>query len=72
LFILAETWFAILFTVIVEIVPCDIRSMCVGVFLFIMDSIGGNLAILVELLKNVTNYRTALYVFFAGSVGASK
>merc|ERR1711874_375350 len=37
----AETWFAILFTVLVEIVPSSIRSVCIGTFLFLMNNVGG-------------------------------
>ena len=29
-YFLAETWFAILFTVLVEIVPNEVRSVCIG------------------------------------------
>ena len=68
----AETWFAVLFTVIVEIVPVDVRAVCIGIFLFIMNNIGGNLPILVDPISELYDYRTALYIFFPGMVGTSK
>lgn len=68
----AETWFAILFTVIVEIVPSEVRSACTGIFLFIMTNVGGNLPIAVEPVKNAFDFRTALYILFSGFVGASR
>ena len=37
----AETWFAILFTVIVEIVPSNTRGLCTAVFLCVMNIIAG-------------------------------
>ena len=73
LFIPAETWFAVLFTVLVEIVPAEIRSLCIGIFLFLMNNIGGNLPTVVAVVSDATNnLRTALYIFFPGLVGASK
>ena len=68
----AETWFAILFTVIVEIVPLEIRSGVVGIFLFLMNNIGGNLPVVVEPVKDATDYRTALLIFYPGFVGLSE
>ena len=70
--LLAETWFAILFTVIVEIVPADVRAVVVGIFLFLMNNIGGNIPILVEPLEDATSKRTALLIMYAGMVGLSK
>jgi len=68
----AETWFAILFTVIVEIVPAEVRSVVLGLFLFGMNNIGGNLPIVVDPIADKYNYRTALLIFFPGFVGASE
>ena len=61
-----------LFTVIVEIVPAEIRSACIGIFLFLMNNIGGNLPTLVALLSKETSLKTTLYIFFPGFVGASE
>ena len=41
IFIAAETWFAVLFTVMVEVVPTDVRSIVIAIFLFLMNNIGG-------------------------------
>ncbi len=68
----AETWYSILFTVLVEIVPADLRSGCIGIFNFFMNNVGGNLPVLVEVVKEWTDYRTSLLIFYAGFVGASK
>lgn len=64
----AETWFAILFTVIVEIVPAETRAFCVGVFLFMMNMVAGNLAVLVKTAGESIGLREAMYVFFPGFV----
>ena len=42
----AETWFAILFTVIVEIVPSNTRGLCTAVFLCVMNIIAGKICTL--------------------------
>ena len=42
-YLFAETWFAILFTVIVEIVPANTRGVCTAFFLFVMNIIAGEL-----------------------------
>jgi len=69
----AETWFAVLFTVIVEIVSPEVRSTCIAIFLFSMNLVGGNLPVIVTPLKHhFGDYRTALYLVWPGflTVGA--
>ncbi len=68
----AETWFSVLFTVIVELVPAPVRAVVTGIFLFGMDNIGGNLPVVVDPVSERYDYRTALLIFFPGFVGASK
>ena len=67
----AETWFAVLFTVIVEIVDpevspyinlknvlhhfCQVRSTCIAIFLFLMNLVGGNLPVIVSPLRSYFN-----------------
>ncbi|KAH1018952.1 hypothetical protein HUJ05_006625 [Dendroctonus ponderosae] len=63
-FILAEMWFGILFAILVEIVPLHVRSTTVGVFLFVMNNIGGNLPIAVEPVSKAIGYRESLYIFY--------
>lgn len=64
-------WFGILFAILVEIVPLQVRSTLVGVFLFVMNNIGGNLPILVEPVSKAIGYRESLYIFYAGFYGIS-
>lgn len=71
-YFLAETWFAVLFTVIVEIVPPEIRSTSIAVFLFLMNLVGGNLPVIVApLRKHFDDYRTALYLVWPGFLAIS-
>ena len=70
-YIMAETWFAILFTVLVEIVPPQVRSVCIAIFLFLMNNIGGNLPVIVDPLTDMYNLRVALYIVWAGLVAIS-
>lgn len=67
----AEMWFGIVFAIVVEIVPLQVRSTTIGVFLFVMNNIGGNLPILVDPLAKSIGYRGALMVFYAGFYGVS-
>jgi len=67
----AETWFAILFTVILEIVPQNTKSITVSTFLFIMNNLGGNLPVLIEPVSDWIGFDTALNIFWPGLVGLS-
>ncbi|KAF7285511.1 hypothetical protein GWI33_010510 [Rhynchophorus ferrugineus] len=67
----AEMWFGILFAILVEIVPLRLRSTTVGIFLFVMNNIGGNLPIAVEPVSKAIGYRESLYIFYVGAYGIS-
>lgn len=68
----AEMWFGIVFAIMVEIVPLSLRSTTVGVFLFVMNNIGGNLPILVDPVSKSIGYRESISLFYAGFYGISK
>ena len=68
----SETWFAILFTVIVEICSAEFKATSVAVFLFVMNNVGGNLPVIVDPISEaLSNYRAAIYIVFPGFVGLS-
>ncbi|XP_043268427.1 putative metabolite transport protein HI_1104 isoform X2 [Venturia canescens] len=67
----AEMWFGIVFAIVVEIVPLSMRSTVVGIFLFVMNNIGGNLPILVEPTRKDIGFRESLYIYYAGFYGIS-
>jgi len=67
----AETWFAILFTVIVEIVNPDVKAISIAMFLFIMNNIGGNLPVIVSPIEDLIGYREAIYFVWPGMIGLS-
>ncbi|ALC48350.1 CG14439 [Drosophila busckii] len=67
----AEMWFGIVFAIVVEIVPLRVRSSTIGVFLFVMNNIGGNLPILVDPVAKELGYRGSLMIFYAGFYGIS-
>jgi hypothetical protein len=60
------------FAILVEIVPLSVRSTTVGVFLFVMNNIGGNLPILVDPVSKAIGYRESLYIFYGGAYFISK
>eukprot|EP00092_Neocalanus_flemingeri_P055973 GFUD01066284.1.p1 GENE.GFUD01066284.1~~GFUD01066284.1.p1 ORF type:complete len:509 (-),score=75.50 GFUD01066284.1:55-1581(-) len=63
----AETWFAVLFTVIVEIVDPEVRATCIALFLFCMNQVGGNLPVIITPLKSqLDDYRSALAIVWPG------
>ncbi|CRL01903.1 CLUMA_CG015071, isoform A [Clunio marinus] len=62
----AEMWFGIVFAVIVEIVPLEFRSSVVGIFMFVINNVGGNLPILVDPLAKMIGYRESIAIFYAG------
>lgn len=68
----AEMWFGIVFAIVVEIVPLQVRSSTIGVFLFVMNNIGGNLPILVDPVAKAIGYRGSIMIFYAGLYGVSK
>merc|ERR1712156_529206 len=72
-YLCAETWFAILFTVIVEIVSLEIRSIAIAFFIFLMNNIAGNFPVLVTTVRKSLDedYRTALYIFWPGFIAIS-
>lgn len=65
-------WFGIVFAVLVEIVPFQVRSTTVGIFLFVMNNVGGNLPILVDPVAKYLGYRTSIAIFYAGFYLLSK
>lgn len=67
----AETWFAILFTVIIEVCPPEVKSGMIGLFLFIMNNVGGNLPVIVDPLAKSMGYREAIYFIWPGCVALS-
>lgn len=65
-------WFGIVFAVLVEIVPVQVRSTTVGIFLFVMNNVGGNLPILVDPIAKSIGYRDSVTIFYAGAYIISK
>lgn len=65
-------WFGIVFAVLVEIVPVQVRSTSVAVFLFVMNNVGGNLPILVDPVAKYLGYRESVMIFYAGFYLLSK
>jgi len=71
-YLLAETWFAVLFTVIVEVVSPEVRATCIALFLFFMNQVGGNLPVVISPLKNeLDDYRMALTILWPGAMALS-
>jgi len=70
-YLLAETWFGILFVTLVEVAPPRVKTSVLGIFLFMMNNVGGNLPVLLDPLSKLVGYREALLFLFPGMVGFS-
>jgi len=62
----AEMWMGVLFAILIELVPVKVCSVIVGIFLFVMNNIGGNLPVVVNPVKDSIGYREALFIFYPG------
>lgn len=66
-YLFSETWFAVLFTVIVEIVEPEVRASCIALFLFCMNQVGGNLPVIITPIKSLLDdYRLSLALIWPG------
>ena len=66
-YLFSETWFAVLFTVIVEIVEPEVRASCIALFLFCMNQVGGNLPVIITPIKSfLDDYRLSLALIWPG------
>ena len=62
-----------MFVVLVELLPNEsVKTSALGVFLFLMNNVGGNLPVLVDPLSKAVGYRETLYMFFPAMVAASE
>jgi hypothetical protein len=60
-----------MFTILVELVPSDIRSKAVAIALFFINNVGGNTPVIVDPLSNLFTYRTAVVILYPGSLFVS-
>jgi hypothetical protein len=69
-------WVGITLAVVVEVVPAQLRTSAVAVYMFIISNIGGNMPLLVPVLKsafqnmgysNVSSLRGLQNMIFVGS-----
>jgi hypothetical protein len=51
-YIIGEMWVSVTLAVLVELVPSRIKTTSVAVYFFIISNIGGNMPLLVPVLKN--------------------
>ncbi|KAK0066290.1 MFS-type efflux pump [Biomphalaria pfeifferi] len=74
-YIIGEMWISVTLTVAVELVPSQVRTSAVAVYLFIITNIGGNLPLLVPPIaasfesrgyNQVDALRGALYILYPG------
>lgn len=71
-YLFAETWFGILFAILIELVPTNVCGFFVAVFLFVMNNVGGNLPIIVAPLSKLMGFRESLLLLYPGFYLLSK
>eukprot|EP00049_Salpingoeca_infusionum_P001038 m.44532 g.44532 ORF g.44532 m.44532 type:complete len:500 (+) comp10838_c0_seq2:443-1942(+) len=64
--IIGEMWIGVTLTIVMEMVPEDLRTLTVSVYLFIITNIGGNANILIPPLKKVVPYKWAVFIMYPG------
>ena len=64
--IIGEMWVGVTLTVVVELVPNSIRTASVAWYLFVISMIGGNMPLLVPVIKKATSLRVSLYILYPG------
>jgi len=62
----AEMWMGILFAILLELVPANVCSIIVGMFLFVMNNVGGNLPVVIAPIKDMIGFRETLFIFYPG------
>ena len=65
-YVIAETWFGIAASVVVELVPSDLTTSALSVYFFIIQIIGGNMPIFVTPITEGLNLQAAMLICFPG------
>ena len=65
-------WMGILFAILLELVPANVCSIIVGMFLFVMNNVGGNLPVVIAPIKDMIGFRETLFIFYPGGYLLSK
>lgn len=65
-------WYGVVFAILVELLPHEIRSLGMAVALFAINNFGGNVPVIISPLSNALSYRTALIYLYPGSLLLSK
>ena len=61
-----EMWIGVSLAVLIDLVPTEIRGTAIGVYLFVINAIGGNMNVLIEPLRRSMSLRMALTFAFPG------
>ena len=66
-YLTGEMWFAVALAVAMEMVPYDISSSGVALYLFVINIIGGNINLILPPLERVVGLQLAMVLLFPGS-----
>ena len=65
-------WFGVLFTILVEFFPSNMRGTAISIFIFIINNIGGNAPLIVPPIRSSLGLHKSLFLVYAGFYGFSK
>ena len=65
-YLIGEMWIGVLIAIVVDLVPVDLTTSSIAVYVFIIQIIGGNMNLLVTPISNKLGLRFALLITFPG------
>ena len=66
-YIIGEMWIGVSLAIVTHVVPFEVVSISVAIYLFIINNIGSTLNLLVPPLTALTNLQLSLVILFAGA-----
>ena len=65
-YLIGEMWIGVCIAVVVDLVPADLTTSSIAVYVFIIQIIGGNMNLLVTPITDALNLRIAMLITFPG------
>jgi len=66
-YLFGEMWIGVSMAVVTHLVPPDVVSLAIALYMFIINNIGNSLNLLVPPLSTATGLRVAMLIMFPGS-----
>lgn len=66
-YLFGEMWIGVSMAIVTHLVPPDVVSLAIAIYMFIINNIGSSLNLLVPLLSAITGLRITMLIMFPGS-----